>query len=92
MKKTITNLICRANVYLTFAVLLPFVYGCGGGGGGSAASVGSVFTTSTLAYAPVEGGGSDITIATVHNPEPMTLLLLGGGMLAMGFVKNRKRS
>ena len=43
-----------------------------------------------LASVPEEGVGSEM--AKIHNPEPATMLLLGGGMLAFGFVKHRKRA
>ena len=93
------NWIARFKNYAVLSLLLPFVYGCqggGGGGGGSAAS----------GLLPVSDGGSGIsglsglsggsgdpgtTIATIHNPEPATMLLIGGGLMAMRYYKTKKR-
>jgi hypothetical protein len=30
------------------------------------------------------------TLATIHNPEPATMLLIGSGVIAMGYYKNWK--
>ena len=80
--------------FAIFSVLLPFVYGCqggggagglsflgGGGGGGDIIGGGSSFVTSS------DGGAS---IATLHHPEPGTMLLLGSGFMAMAFYRNKK--
>ncbi len=70
--------------------LLPLLTGCGGGGGGgSLASIGSLF-------AGVNGGsgtlpGGEEAIATITNPEPASMLLLGGGMAAMAYFRNNKK-
>lgn len=90
-----SRLTAKVYNFLMFSMLLPFVYGCNGGGGGGGTSLGALFqsdpnsgsTTETLLVAPGDLGGEVLT--QVHNPEPATLLLLGGGMMAMGYFKNR---
>ena len=49
---------------------------------------GAVVTSSGIISGGSTGGG---TIAALHNPEPMTMALFGGGMLAMAALKNRKK-
>lgn len=92
MTNKINNFMIRAgNLVLLFAI--PILHGCGGGGGGSA-SVGGLFTTSsttgtttTLASAVTESGA----VNSIHNPEPATMLLLGGGMVALGFIRGLRK-
>jgi len=87
------NIFAKISNFFLLSILLPVVYGCGGGGGGSA-SVGSLFGTSStgivLASAPAEGG-SDLAMTVYHNPEPATMLLLGSGIMAIGYLKTRKK-
>ena len=86
----------QANVkwinYLTMAILLPFVYGCQAGGG----LLGGLFGGEVIGGGGISGitGNSAITgatIAALHNPEPATMLLMGGGVMAMAFYKSRKK-
>lgn len=83
------NIIARASNLLLLTII-PSMYGCGAGGGGSA-SVGSLFGGSSgsggesLASLSVTNSG----MTAVHNPEPGTLLLLGGGMMALGFFQSK---
>ena len=92
----INEQLLRAQNLLMFSVILPFVYGCNGGGGGSGTpSLGNVFTepenlTAPLASLASVAQTSPDTLAQIHNPEPATMLLLGGGILAMRYMKNRK--
>ena len=75
--------------------VLPLLSGCNEGGSG-AGSVGSLFGASsdvlTLGSgptgAPGPGGGSDL--ASIHQPEPTTMLLVGGGMMAIAYFRNRQ--
>lgn len=78
------------------SLMLPFFCGCGGGG---VALLGSLFGAGTTAGAvastsALEGGtlalASAAIPATIHNPEPATMLLLGGGVVVLGLL-NRKR-
>ncbi|MCK5581120.1 MAG: PEP-CTERM sorting domain-containing protein [Candidatus Omnitrophica bacterium] len=77
--------------FLALSVLLPFVYGCQGSGGGESGSsvsgLGSSVTSSAVDLASVSSGDG---MATIVNPEPATMLLLGGGVIAMGYLKNLK--
>jgi len=82
-------MIFRARNFLLFSVLLPVMYGCGGGGSGSA-SVGSLFGTSSTGVTLADAG-TGLTTTVYHNPEPATMLLLGSGIVAMGFVKNLRK-
>jgi hypothetical protein len=75
---------------LTLLALVPLLTGCGGGG---AALLGSLFSS----VASGGGAGSGFspfgftsTIASVHNPEPASLLLMGGGMTALAYFRKKK--
>ena len=93
---------------LLLTVVLPCVYGCGSGGGDTAALTSFLFDgnggdigllQSTGGSLPLEMASvtndavvSSVQLATTHNPEPATMLLLGGGIVAMTYlnsVKNR---
>ena len=52
-------------------------FGFLGGGGGGGGSL-------------LSSGGGD-TIALVHNPEPASMFLLGGGMAAMAYLKRKNK-
>ena len=84
---------------MNFALLslLPILAGCNGGGGGGS-SAGGISGLSSLgggltniptpdSLAAVTGGDA---LATLHNPEPATMLLLGGGIAAMAIVRSTK--
>ena len=86
---------------LILTAALPFVYGCGAGGGigaltsflfgGSGSSLALLSGASNpvpLGIASAVGGGAEL--AALHNPEPATMLLLGGGVMAMTYFKSRK--
>ena len=91
------------NVFL-FSAILPFVYGCLGGGGGSGSASSGISSNPTTpsstdlfltlpqntdilnATLPFTGE----TLAKIHNPEPTTLLLLGSGMLMLGYFRKKK--
>ena len=75
--------------FAIFGILLPFVYGCQlGGGDGS----------SGLSFLGSSAGGGDSSgivgaqIATVHHPEPATMLLLGSGLAAISFYRKKIKS
>ena len=77
------------------SLLLLFLCGCQGaanqlseftlGGGGTDNAVSSGF----LPLSVVDGGTA---IATIHNPEPTTVFLLGSGLITMGLYRNRKKN
>jgi hypothetical protein len=86
---------------IALALLLPCLYGCQGGGssgGGSGASLSSFAfgggddTGSSSSLNSLSG--TDTTtgtqLATLHHPEPATMLLFGSGIAAMRFARNRK--
>ena len=92
--------------FLMLSIILPFASGCNGGGGGGSSLVGSLFSASsdgsTLGGGPgsvgglggIDGGGgvTGASLASIHNPEPTTMLLVGGGMMAMAYFRNRNNS
>jgi hypothetical protein len=96
MNKIIVNNLYKAS---NLALLtLPILSGCGGGSGGGSSSVGALFSpesspgTGTTVLTSATDAGVNSGIATIHNPEPATMLLLGGGMLVMGLIKSQKRA
>ena len=89
-----SKLWAKINNFLLFSLLLPVVYGCNsGGGGGEAAPLGGLFmdepATTATGTLLADGGGE--TLAQIHNPEPATLMLIGGGMMAMGYMRSRAK-
>ena len=85
---------------LWLATVLPFVYGCNSGGGGGSVSgffgdsgSGSIGSLSSGvgggAGEIIIQGGSASELAVIHNPEPASMLLLSGGLMAMAYYKNK---
>jgi len=88
--------------YLKFVVLasaLPFIYGCGGGGvgsligflfGGGLGSIGDIALLGGIGggIAGAAGGGS-AGVATLIQPEPASVLLIGSGIMAMAYFKSK---
>ena len=76
------------------AGVLPFIYGCGSGGSGALLSflfgAGGGFTGGGGG-----GGGTGclincgVELATLHQPEPTSMLLIGGGLAAMTYFKSK---
>ena len=86
--------ISRSLNFLMLSLMLPVASGCTGGGG-SASALGSLFgassSGSTLSLSGGELAGSGAaSLAAIHQPEPATMLLVGGGMIAMGYFRNQK--
>ena len=85
---------CLKFVVLAFA--LPFIYGCGGAGVGSL--VGFLFgsglgSIGDIALFGSSGGGALVVgagLATLTQPEPASMLLLGSGLMAMSYFKSKK--
>ena len=79
---------------------LPLLSGCNGGGGGGGAVVGGLFGASSDGGSTLGGlsdGGAGVggavggaSLASIHNPEPTTMLLVGGGMMAIAYFRNRQ--
>lgn len=88
----VKHIMLRAHNLVLLSVI-PLLYGCQGGGG-SSASLGSLL-------GDIPGGGGDSTVvasvttdslATVHQPEPATLLLIGSGIVALSYMKSRAQN
>lgn len=82
------NISVKVLNFLTLSVLMPYIYGCQGGGGSSASLLGG----ETIISGGGSGGGGGDIVGTIHNPEPTTMLLLGSGLLAMAYSRNKKNS
>ena len=91
MKKKTFKMICNIAV----SIFLPFLAGCQpvglasgleslfGGAGGGPTDIGLLSL--------LDGGGSDggVGLAAIHNPEPTSMLLIGGGMAAMAYLRKK---
>ena len=72
-------------------MLLPFIAGCGVGGltalgslfGGIAGGGGGAVALASLPSSGATAAG----IASIHQPEPASMLLMGGGMAALALFK-----
>jgi len=83
--------------FVALAIALPFIYGCGAGAGvGSLIGFlfgGGGFTGSEIALLGGLGGvlgggaGSGAGLGALSTPEPASMLLVGGGLIAMGYFK-----
>jgi hypothetical protein len=83
------KLYVRLSNFLIFAVLMPFVYGCNSGGEGAQGA--SSFLGSVAEAGGGSGGLTGGEVATIVNPEPASMLLIGGGLVAMAYYKNKNR-
>ena len=93
----------KNHIYKIFNFLLlaflPLLAGCGGGGSSSLVGLGSLFAGGGggSGFVGGDGGagpdlgfsGGGVDIATISGPEPASLLLLGGGIAAISYLKNR---
>ena len=81
--------------------ILPFIYGCGSGGGTGAllgflfggAGVGGgtlALLSGSVADAALTGGAAT-QLATLHQPEPASMLLIGGGLAVMTYFKSKSK-
>ncbi len=92
----VKDLMARLHNLFLFSMLLPFVYGCNSGTGGSSpvGSIGGLFENDPSIIngggAIIPPGGEDV-VAQLHNPEPATMLLIGGGIAAMGYIKSLRK-
>ena len=87
---------------LIVCISLPLLAGCQGGGADLIGLLGSLFggpagsagLLSLLDSGGISGFTNDggVGLSAVHNPEPATVLLLGGGMAAMARFRSRKKS
>ena len=78
---------------LILTVILPFIYGCVPGSDTSSLT-GFLFGGGGLGgVALLDGGGAALgggaELATLHQPEPASMLLLGSGLAAMSYFKSK---
>jgi hypothetical protein len=100
----VRKIIGKINDYAMLVCTLPLIYGCSGGGGGgglgflgsffggggSASSGGGTFTSGFAFNGGAGAAGGATGIATIVNPEPASMLLMGSGLVAMA-IYNKKR-
>jgi hypothetical protein len=83
------------------AVMLSFIYGCGPGAG-AGSLIGFLFgnggdigggTIALLGGGSAAGGGiaagGGAELATLHQPEPASMLLFGSGLMVMTYFKSK---
>jgi len=80
--------------YGLLAIVVPMLTGCGSGGSGFL-GLGSLFSGVGSILGGSGGGGSLLSggsdgLASISNPEPATMILMGSGMAAMAYYKNKK--
>ncbi len=74
--------------YWSILLVLPLLGGCKGGGLFSGGDGGG------SSFAALSGGGGDgggASFATIHSPEPASMLLMGAGMMAVAYYKKRMK-
>lgn len=88
----IRKVITKAKNLALLSILLPFVYGCGSDSGLLGSLFGGSGGSSSIGLLAGGGGGAGggAALPTLVNPEPATMLLLGGGVVAMRYLKQRK--
>lgn len=81
--------------FVVLAAALPFIYGCGGAGIGSLVgflfgsglgSVGEIALLGSSGSGAIAGASG---VASLINPEPASMLLVGSGMMAMSYFKSK---
>ena len=99
--KKIVHYLCR----LGWVLAVPLLSGCvGGGGSGGSGYLGSLFidnysggggatqellTQGANLFSQAPSVGTEEALAQIHNPEPVTFLLLGGGLVAMRCLRKK---
>lgn len=73
------------------ASLSSFAFGAGDNGGSLPLVIDPASGTDTATTTSTDTT-TGTQLATLHNPEPATMLLFGSGILAMRFARNRKNS
>jgi hypothetical protein len=79
---------------VALAAALPFIYGCGGAGVGSLVgflfgSGGGIGPIALLGSSGAGAGAGAGSVASLVNPEPASMLLVGGGIMAMSYFKSK---
>ncbi len=88
------NLFAQSYNFLILAVMLPVVYGCNSD---ESDTLGSLFNDGGTTSSSVVTGGTGAIIetgealASIHSPEPATMLLIGSGLIAMKYYQGRKK-
>ena len=92
---------CKYLKFIALAAALPFIYGCGAGagigslvgflfGGGGLGSIGDIALLGGIGggIGGAAGGGA-AGVATLIQPEPASMLLVGSGIMAMSYFKSK---
>jgi len=83
--------------FVVLAAALPFIYGCGGAGvgslvsflfGGGLGSAGDIALLGGSLGAGLSGAGG-ASLASLNQPEPASILLVGSGIMAMSYFKSK---
>jgi len=83
---------------IALAAVLPFIYGCGGGagvgsligflfGGGGLGSIGDIALLGGIGGGIGGAVGGAAGVASLVQPEPASMLLLGSGLMTMSYFK-----
>lgn len=91
----LNKVVIRFINFIILSIILPVVYGCNGtsstltGDSNAGGAISGLAGSLGGDGGGVGAGGEGSAMATIHNPEPATMFLLGSGLIAINYYKNR---